>query len=78
MLFGSQARGEAHDASDVDVMIVLNGRVNPGAEIERTGESTAELCRKYGVLLSRLFVSDEDFGSNLPVVLNAREQGVEL
>jgi len=33
LLFGSQARGDAVDGSDVDVLVVLHGDVQPGEEI---------------------------------------------
>jgi len=36
VLFGSQARGEADADSDIDVLVVLKGEVNPGEEIKRT------------------------------------------
>lgn len=37
VLFGSQARGEAVAGSDVDVLVVLQGPVDAGLEIARTG-----------------------------------------
>ena len=43
ILFGSQARGDAEPESDIDVLVVLQGPVDPGEEIARTGEVTALL-----------------------------------
>jgi len=59
ILFGSQARGDAAPGSDVDVLVVLHGDVDPGKEIARTGEEKkgtgwflAEQGKGVGSLLS--------------------------
>ena len=39
-LFGSQARGDAVEGSDIDVLIALKGEVYAGKEIDRTGASS--------------------------------------
>ena len=43
ILFGSQARGDAVPASDLDVLVVLKGDVDPGKEIARTGKLVTAL-----------------------------------
>ncbi|MGD0900866.1 MAG: nucleotidyltransferase domain-containing protein, partial [Thermoguttaceae bacterium] len=57
VLFGSHARGDAVPGSDIDVLVVLRGPVEPGLEIERTGRSKATLCLKYDEVISTTFVS---------------------
>jgi predicted nucleotidyltransferase len=47
ILYGSQARGEATAESDIDVLVVLQGSVEPGAEIARVGYLTASLSLQY-------------------------------
>lgn len=47
MLFGSYARGDAEPGSDIDVLVVLHGDVNPGEEIARTGEMVADISLRY-------------------------------
>ncbi|MFQ6047058.1 MAG: nucleotidyltransferase domain-containing protein, partial [Gemmatimonadales bacterium] len=42
-LFGSYARGEADDESDIDVLIVLDRIENYSREIDRTSELVAGL-----------------------------------
>lgn len=79
VLFGSQARGDAEPGSDVDVLIVLRGPINPGEEITRTGELAASLSLLYDVVLSRLFISAEQFASEQsPLLLNIRREGVSV
>lgn len=79
ILFGSQARGEAKPDSDIDVLVVLKGAVNPGDEIDRTGEITAALSLKCGVVISCVFISLERFTTEQsPLLLNVRQEGINL
>jgi predicted nucleotidyltransferase len=79
LLFGSQARGDAEPGSDIDVLIVLQGPVNPGEEIVRTGALTAALSLHHNVVLSRVFVSAEQFsGEQSPLLLNVRREGIPV
>lgn len=48
-LFGSHARGEQDDESDVDVLIVLDRIDGYAAEIERTGALVSETSLAHGV-----------------------------
>ena len=43
VLFGSQARNEAVNGSDIDILIVLKGEVRPSDEILKTGGIVADL-----------------------------------
>ncbi len=58
VLYGSHARGEATDDSDIDVMVVLEGQVRPGEEIRRMGWIRTRLNLKYEHLLSLLPLSE--------------------
>lgn len=61
LLYGSHARGEATDESDVDVLAVLSGEVRPAAEIFRTSELAYEVGVKYSELVSVIAMSEESF-----------------
>lgn len=79
VLFGSQARGEASAASDIDVMVVLRGTVNAGEEIARVGPVTAALSLEHDVVLSCVFVSKDRFSSERsPLLVNVRREGVAV
>ena len=79
VLFGSHARGDAEPGSDIDVLVVLQGLVAPGQEIDRTGEVTAELSLKYDAVISCTFVSTARYSiEQSPLLLNVRREGVAL
>jgi uncharacterized protein len=79
VLFGSRARGDAVPGSDIDVLIVLQGQINPGEEISRTGEVTTALSLQHGVVISRVFVSAERFSEERsPLLLNVCREGVRV
>jgi predicted nucleotidyltransferase len=52
LLYGSYARGEADEGSDVDLLILLEGPVNVGREIWRMGAVTGPLSLHSGLVLS--------------------------
>ena len=79
VLFGSQARGDAVPGSDIDVLIVLKDRVSQFEEVERTGDFTSALCLKYDVLISRIFIAENDYlHSQMPFLLNVRREGIHV
>ena len=61
ILYGSWARGDATQESDIDVLVVLEGKVISGEEIDRMIDIIVEINLKYGVLISVYPVSKEDY-----------------
>jgi predicted nucleotidyltransferase len=79
ILYGSHARGNAGKDSDIDLAVVLKGKVNPGKEIDRMLDVLVDLNLKYQVLISVYPVSEEDFLSRAsPLLINIRSKGVSL
>ena len=79
ILFGSQARGDAVEGSDIDVMIVLKGDVNVGDEISRTTELCSELSLAYDVVISTIFTSAYRFAhGQSPLLMNVHQEGVAV
>ena len=79
VVFGSQARGDAVEGSDIDILVILKGSVNPGKEIARTGATTAALSLKYNAVISCTFVSVDRYETERsPLLINVRREGVAL
>jgi len=77
ILYGSCARGEATADSDIDVLIVLEGKIVPGKEIDRMIDIITEINLKYGVLISVYPVSVENYSTiNSPLLINVRREGI--
>jgi predicted nucleotidyltransferase len=79
VLFGSQARGDAEPGSDIDVLVVLKGPVEPCEEITRTGEIMAALSLQFTEVISCVFMDEERFmHRNGPLLRNIRREGVPI
>lgn len=77
ILYGSWARAEATGKSDIDLAVVLQGKVKPGREIDRIIDIITDLNFKYGVLLSIYPVSESDYRNiKSPLMLNIHKEGV--
>lgn len=77
ILYGSFARGEGREDSDIDVLCVLRGPFDYGEAVRKSSELTASLSLASDVVLSRVFVSEADFKTrNLPFFMNVRREGV--
>lgn len=77
IIYGSWARGDATEDSDIDLLVVLKGDVMPGREIDRMIDAITELNLEYRVLISVVPVSEDDFLTvNSPLMMNVRAEGV--
>ncbi|MEG4807876.1 nucleotidyltransferase domain-containing protein [Microcoleus sp. F8-D3] len=79
VLYGSQARGDARPDSDIDILVVLKGQVNPGEEIKRTSHIRADLSLQNDEVISCLFMDEQRFiHYNGPLLRNIRKEGIAL
>jgi uncharacterized protein (UPF0332 family)/predicted nucleotidyltransferase len=75
ILYGSHARGDATEDSDVDVLVVLNEASDP-SDRERAHKVMHTLREEYGTHVSPLVTSRERFDTyNQPLYRNVREEG---
>jgi uncharacterized protein len=79
LLYGSQARGEATDGSDIDVLCIMKKPFDYGEMILKTSEASAELSLKYDVFISTAFVTRLDYETrNIPFLMNVRREAVAV
>lgn len=76
-LFGSYARNEADEESDVNLLIVLDEVENYPREIARTSELISELSLRCGISMSRFFSSEEQWREDTTLFfVNLREEAI--
>lgn len=78
-LFGSCARGNMREDSDIDIGIILDDITDVLAEIDRTGEIFAELGLETGAVVSRVFLRQADFETGRYALhRNIKSEGIRL
>jgi len=78
-LFGSYARGDGSEESDVDVLIVLDRVENYTGEIAFTSELVSELSLKYGRSISCVYAPERTWAEDQTMFfLNVREEAIPV
>lgn len=76
ILYGSRARGDADEESDLDLMVVLEDPVERWKERRRMGDILWDHSLASGILVSGLVFARSDFEAQArPVIVNARREG---
>ena len=79
VLYGSQARKEAAEGSDIDVLCVMKNPFRYGDLINRTSQVTAEVSLKYDVVISRVFVTRDVYESRgSPFLMNVHKEQLAI
>lgn len=79
ILFGSFARGTQTKNSDIDVAMILNNKVNPCKEIDKTAEIVSDLSMFYNELISIYPLSAQKFDNiNSTLIKNIKKYGLVL
>jgi Predicted nucleotidyltransferases len=81
ILFGSRARGDFTEESDIDILIVLANIANREEEFNRVFRIEREVEERYDnkVIISAVVTTQHDYSSGLqPLYLNVQREGVSI
>jgi predicted nucleotidyltransferase len=79
LLYGSRARGDERSDSDIDILIVLKNEFNYSEMLRLSSDLAASLSLENDVVISRAFVSREEFEHRqTPFLMNVRREAVPV
>jgi predicted nucleotidyltransferase len=79
ILYGSYARGEAHEDSDIDLVLLFRHQIAPPEEIDRISYLLADLNLEYQMLVSIVPTTEERYKTaSDPFWRNVRREGIEI
>jgi len=77
VLFGSEARGGADPDSDIDVLVLLEGKVDFGADLRMAVQATYPLSLEVDRPIDPIPASRQTYeAQRYPLYRNARKEGV--
>ena len=77
VVHGSYARGEASEGSDIDLIILLDYINNFDKELDTIFKALDNIEYRYDILFSIIPIEEKEYVTRqLPVILNARKEGV--
>ncbi len=80
ILYGSYARGDFHEESDIDFLVVLrDGEISAFREIDAMNDPLFELNLKFKTMISFVPTTMENFRhSKMPLYFSIRQEGREI
>ena len=75
-LYGSYARGDNREGSDLDVLVILNDFQRRAAEIRRISELIGNLSLDFEITVSPLFMRESEWETDkFPLLRNVKKEG---
>ena len=79
ILYGSFARNTPTKDSDIDIAVVLKGKVNKAKEINKIYDAVYELMLETGELISVFPISEHEVGNSVwPLYHHIRTEGKKI
>ena len=80
ILFGSQARGDAREDSDWDLLVLLNKEKKTVEDEDTYGYPFAEMGLKYKTYISVKIYTENDWKKRKPTPFykNVKQEGIEI
>lgn len=78
VLFGSRARGDAHDDSDYDVAVFLKSLPDRWVEFDRLANLRSDFLNDTGVFFDTQPYISTTYQARTPLMREIRREGVEL
>ena len=79
ILYGSRARGDARDDSDIDILVVMNTDFNYSEMLRLSSQLVSSLSLENDVVISRAFVTKAQYDKlQIPFLMNVRREGVPV
>ncbi len=79
ILYGSYARGDATEGSDIDLILILEDINNPISELEKFSGEIHQLDFLYDTVISIVPIEARQYQTRrLPIILNAKREGIPI
>jgi len=79
ILYGSYARGDFTEGSDIDLIILLEDIKELAAERKKYFDAIWELDLKYDTVISIIPLREDEYRTRrLPLILNAKREGFSI
>jgi predicted nucleotidyltransferase len=79
ILYGSQARGDAREDSDIDFLLVLKDEFDYLEMLRRSDDQVVSLSLENDLVISRAFASKKEYQEKQsPFLINIRREGVTV
>ena len=79
VLYGSQAREDSAEDSDIDILCIMKKPFHYGNLIGRTSRATAKISLKNDVVISRAFITRDAYNSRRsPFLMNVHKEQLAI